>query len=116
MKKILILTGLLIMLTACGGGSGKYDTFAQCLSDEGAKMYGAFWCPHCTDQKAEFGPSWDFVNYIECSLPDKQGQTEVCKQAKIESYPTWEFADGERQVGKLSFQQLSVKTGCELPA
>ena len=23
------------------------DAFAKCLSDNGIKMYGAYWCPHC---------------------------------------------------------------------
>jgi len=112
MKKILILAGLCVFLAACGG---QYNEFAQCLADSGAKMYGAYWCPHCQDQKQQFGPSWDFVNYIECSLPNRGGQTDVCKQANIESYPTWEFADGSRQVGALTFQTLSQKTGCTLP-
>jgi thiol-disulfide isomerase/thioredoxin len=30
---------------------GKYDEFAKCLTDNGAKFYGAFWCPHCQAQK-----------------------------------------------------------------
>ena len=29
----------------------KYDAFARCLSDRGVKMYGAWWCPHCKEQK-----------------------------------------------------------------
>src|SRR3989344_3569664 len=37
---------------------GKYDPFAQCLTDNGAKMFGAYWCPHCSDQKKMFGSSW----------------------------------------------------------
>jgi hypothetical protein len=36
------------------GGEGKYDLFAQCLKDKDAKFYGAFWCPHCQNQKAMF--------------------------------------------------------------
>src|SRR5690242_11019622 len=29
--------------------------FAQALSASGTKMYGAFWCSHCNNQKALFG-------------------------------------------------------------
>ena len=92
---------------------GKYDEFAQCITDKGAAMYGAFWCPHCATQKTTFGKSFKFVNYIECSKPDRT-QTEACDQANISSYPTWEFADGSRQTGELSILQLAQRTGCQV--
>ena len=41
---------------------GPYDDFAQCLTENDAKMYGAFWCPHCKEQKAMFGSSWKYVS------------------------------------------------------
>ncbi len=68
---------------------GKHDSFAQCISDTGAKFYGAFWCPHCADQKKEFGTSAKYLVYVECSTPDGKGQTQVCVDEKIEGYPTW---------------------------
>lgn len=102
----------MIFLSACTAtSSGPGDAFAKCLTENGAKMYGAFWCPHCTDQKEAFGSSWEHITYIECSKPDKT-QTEFCTQAGIASYPTWEFADGNREVGKLEFSVLAEKTGC----
>jgi glutaredoxin len=75
-------------------------------------MYGAFWCPHCLRQKELFGNSFDKINYVECSLPDKSDQTQVCKDAKIESYPTWEFADGSRATGERTLEELGNKAGC----
>ena len=75
-------------------------------------MYGAFWCPHCLKQKELFGNSFSKVAYIECSLPDKSGQTQICRDAKIESYPTWEFSDGSRLVGEQTLENLATKTGC----
>ncbi len=96
--------------------SGKYDTFAQCLKDKGATFYGAFWCPHCKAQKALFGSSVKLLPYVECSLPDASGSTQICKDKKIEGYPTWEFADGTRPFsGEASLQQLADKTTCVLP-
>ena len=92
-----------------------YDQFAQCLSEKGVIMYGAWWCPHCENQKQMFGSSFEFVNYIECSLPNRAGQTEECAEAGIEGYPTWEFADGERLSGEQSFETLAKKSGCALP-
>lgn len=94
--------------------TGGYDSFAQCLTDSGATFYGAYWCGHCQNQKKVFGASWDLVNSVECSLPNRGGQTEACKDAGIQSYPTWEFGDGIRKMGSLSFEKLSEFSGCSL--
>jgi hypothetical protein len=102
-----------VLLTS---GPSKYDNFAKCMSEKDAKMYGAFWCPHCKEQKATFGNSWKYVNYVECSTPDGQGQLPICTQAGVSGYPTWEFANGSRSSGALSLSELSLKTGCPLPA
>ena len=96
------------------GAPGPYDSFAACLSSKGAKMYGAYWCPHCADQKKQFAESWRLVNYVECSLPNNAGQTPVCASAGISSYPTWEFAGGKKVEGVLSFDTLSGETGCAI--
>ena len=92
----------------------KLDGFAQCLKSSGAEFYGAFWCPHCQEQKAEFGTSAKYLPYIECSKPDNS-QTQVCIDKKIESYPTWYFKDGTSQNGRLTLQTLADKTQCVLP-
>ena len=94
---------------------GKYDTFAQCLGEKGAIFYGAFWCPHCQEQKAMFGRSKDKLPYHECSAPDSKTQLPDCKAIGIESYPTWILKDGERLKGPQTLATLAEKTGCELP-
>jgi len=94
--------------------SENYDALAQCMTEKGTVMYGAFWCPHCEAQKEEFGSSYQYVTYIECSTPDGRSQTPACQEAQIESYPTWEFPDGSRQSGRLSFEKLAAKSGCIL--
>ncbi len=94
---------------------GKYDGFAQCLKEKGAVFYGAFWCPHCAEQKAMFGKSKKYLPYVECSTPDGRGQLQVCDEKGIKGYPTWSFADGASISAVLSFPQLAEKTNCELP-
>ena len=95
--------------------SGKYDGFAQCLTDKGAKMWGAWWCGHCADQKALFGKkSFGKINYIECSTSNRQ-QTPYCDDNGVKGYPTWDFANGSRESRVLTLEELSQKTGCELP-
>lgn len=110
---VVLVAGYAIVQSA--NAPGEYDDFAQCLTDNGAKFYGAFWCGHCGDQKKMFGKSFSHVNYVECSTPDGRSQLQVCRDAGISGYPTWEFADGTQQSGKLSFQQLAQKTGCPAP-
>jgi thiol-disulfide isomerase/thioredoxin len=93
---------------------GKYDEFARCLTESNVTFYGAYWCPHCAEQKHIFGKSSKLLPYFECSLPDRSGQTQICNDAGIESYPTWEFADSSRQTGVLNVQQLAQYSGCTL--
>ena len=119
MKQNHLIIGLVVLAVIAflvwprgGGGGGEYTALAECLTDSGAKMYGAFWCAHCKDQKNSFGSAWSNVNYIECSTADGQGQTAACASAGIRGYPTWEFGDGSRESGKLSFSELASRGGC----
>lgn len=123
MKGIYIFLGgiVLVVVLFVGAGffvsaqPGKLDGFSQCLKDKGAVFYGAFWCPHCQAQKALFGRSTKFLPYVECSTPNGQDQFQICKDKKVESYPTWEFTSGERVSGEMSLEALAEKTGCALP-
>lgn len=94
--------------------STKYDEFAQCISDAGASFYGAFWCPHCQEQKALFEQS-PKIPYIECSTPNGEGRTEICTTENITGYPTWKFADGTESSGVQTLATLAEKTSCTLP-
>jgi phage baseplate assembly protein gpV len=93
----------------------RLDPFAQCLASKQARMYGAYWCPHCAEQKEMFATSFHYVLYVECGIPGSRDEAPVCKDAGIKHFPTWQFADGERQEGILSLQILGSKTGCGLP-
>ncbi len=89
------------------------DTFAQCLGDAGAKFYGAYWCPHCQEQKRMFENSKQ-LPYVECSTPDGNGRTQICVEMEIESYPTWILEDGTRLGGVQQLDTLAENTGCQL--
>ncbi len=111
---IIAVAAVLAMKSQKSEEPGKYDDFAKCLTEKGVVMYGAYWCPHCKNQEELFGNSWELVNYVECSLPNRAGQTQVCSSAGIKGYPTWEFSDGSRAEGELSMRQLSEKGNCSL--
>ena len=89
---------------------GKYDNFAQCLTDKGVTMYGADWCPHCQNEKKAFGDSFRLITYVEC--PDNPQQ---CTDANVENYPTWILSDARRLVGEQGLEKLSEESGCILP-
>ncbi|MGA9640962.1 MAG: hypothetical protein WBQ72_06170 [Terriglobales bacterium] len=95
----------------------KYDGFARCLGDRGVKMYGAYWCPHCIEQKEKFGASFEYAPYVECGVKgDLHATSEICKQENIHHYPTWQFPPtGERVEHIFSLEELSDRTGCPLP-
>ena len=116
---ILVLIAVLIIGGIYWGYSsskapGKYDDFAKCLTANNAEFYGAFWCPACAQQKKLFGNSMKHVKYIECSKPDRSGQTSICINEKITSYPTWKFSDGSKVSGVLGLDELAQRAGCTL--
>jgi len=124
MKKMNSTTWMIILAIVVFGGligaavyqknaPSIYDDFAQCLNDNGAKMYAAYWCPYCERQEAEFGSAFRFINRVECSSPGSN-TFDLCPD--IENTPTWEKADGERIVGAVPFSTLAEEYGCELPS
>jgi thiol-disulfide isomerase/thioredoxin len=124
MKTNTIFALIIVVIVAVGGffiyrstsGPGPYDEFAQCLKDNGVKFYGAFWCPHCQAQKKLFKKSAKKLPYIECSTANGSSQLPVCTDVGIQSYPTWEFADGTRKTGEQSFAELAAASSCPLQA
>jgi hypothetical protein len=95
----------------------KHDAFARCLKNRGVRMYGAYWCPHCQEQKEKFGASFEYAPYTECGIQGNlHGVAQVCKDEGIKHYPTWQFPPtGERVERIFSLEQLSDRTGCPLP-
>lgn len=88
--------------------------FAKCLTEKGAKFYGASWCGHCVNQKTLFGEAFQYVNYIECWDSANNTLITACQDAQIEAFPTWDFSGGNRQLGELTLENLSELSGCEL--
>jgi uncharacterized membrane protein/glutaredoxin len=95
-----------------GEGSGAAEiALAKHLSDTGAKMYGAYWCPHCIDQKKLFGEqAVAQMPYVECDPAGPNSQSGVCQSKEIKGYPTWEI-NGQRYSGTQSLQQLAEYSG-----
>ena len=108
-----LIIAFIAFLVVQANRPGKQDAFAQCVAESGTKFYGAWWCPHCQVQKAMFGRSAKYLPYVECQTKGRD-MLQVCIDADIQSFPTWDFPDGSRQVGELSFEEISAKTSCAI--
>ncbi len=112
---IIAVVALGIFLVNSANTPSPYTGFASCLAEKKAVFYGAFWCPHCQNQKKMFGNAASKLPYVECSTADGQGQTKECIDKGIKNYPTWEFPDLSRLTGEVPLKTLAEKTGCVLP-
>ncbi|CAN1226274.1 Thiol-disulfide oxidoreductase LTO1 [Linum perenne] len=80
-------------------------SLAKHLRSIGAKMYGAFWCSHCIEQKQMFGEEASKqLNYVECFPDGLNKNTKMaleCVATDIKGFPTWEI-NGEVSIWWLS--------------
>lgn len=102
---------------ASGETSGPSEiALAQHLKDIGAKMYGAYWCPHCIEQKKLFGEQAvaQHLPYVECDPTGSNSQVGLCQSKGVQSYPTWEI-NGQVYSGTQTLQQLADYSGYQGP-
>lgn len=93
----------------------RLDSFAQCMTGKGAKMYGLYWCPHCEEQKEMFESAFQYITYVECGIKGQHKEEQSCIDQGVKQFPTWQFPGGERHEGTLPLTTLAEKTGCTLP-
>lgn len=86
---------------------------AQCLTSKGVKMYGAYWCPHCTDQKKLFGENFKLISYQECDDKGPSGNSQICQSQGIQGYPTWKIPGSENLEGTQSLEDLAKAANCQ---
>jgi len=81
-------------------------TLSQNLKSLDAKMFGAFWCSHCYDQKQTLGfEAMQNIPYVECSNDGLNSQTPLCKSKDVPGYPTWEIG-GKLFPGEMELDEL----------
>ncbi|XGV98921.1 MAG: hypothetical protein ACAF41_08255 [Leptolyngbya sp. BL-A-14] len=84
---------------------------AKHLKSVGAKMYGAYWCPHCHEQLQLFGQqAAKQLPYIECAEDGKNARPDLCNVAKVEGYPTWKIK-GKTLEGTQPLSDLANASG-----
>lgn len=71
-----------------------------------ARMFGAYWCSHCYNQKQAFGKeAFGKLEYVECSKKGLDNQAALCQKRDLPGYPTWEI-DGELYPGERDLASL----------
>lgn len=116
-KKLLVYSIIIIIVVVAiiyffywkGKQPGKYDDFANCLTEQGFIMAGTDWCHFCKEQKKMFGKSFEFVNYRNCDL-----NREWCESNDVDSYPTWILPNGTNRLGVQNLPTLNQLSGCDL--
>lgn len=72
-----------------------------------AKMYGAYWCSHCYEQKERLGKeAMQRIPYVECSREGTNSQSSLCREKQIPGYPTWEV-NGKLFPGEQALEDLA---------
>ena len=89
-----------------GVAGGSELALARHLRATGAVMYGAYWCPHCQEQKALFGDAARELPYVECDPSGVNGRPDLCEKAGVKAFPTW-VVGGQRFEGVQSIGALA---------
>ncbi|CAM0870506.1 unnamed protein product [Alopecurus aequalis] len=89
-------------------------SLARHLHSIGAKMYGAFWCSHCNEQKQMFGrEAMEILDYVEC-FPDGAGKGKKmateCAATGLDGFPTW-IINGKLLSGDQQLPILAEESG-----
>lgn len=99
----------LFILTGCASsGPGQFDSFAHCLTEKEVTIYGTEWCSHCQDQKAMFGSSFQYVDFVDCDI-----NQDTCLRNGVTGYPTW-IVENEKYPGVQSMNRLAQLSGCSI--
>ncbi len=137
----LLFTGILVAMVSSIGALGLYNSvrspaasvstpgivppavtttsgpaqlaLARHLRAIGAKEYGAYWCPHCHDQKMLFGKeAAALIDYVECDPRGQNSRAQMCQAAaaNVKGFPTWEIK-GQFYSGTQSLEKLAELSG-----
>ncbi|CAB9515132.1 Vitamin K epoxide reductase family [Seminavis robusta] len=94
--------------------SNKALALAIQMQSLDTRMYGAYFCDHCYDQKQAFGKeAFSIIPYVECTKDGKDSQLGLCLEKGIRSVPTWQIA-GKLYEGERSIDQLQKLVQAEL--
>lgn len=93
----------------------KAISLAKRLEEQGATMFGAYWCSHCYAQKQLFGAdAFARIRYVECARDGVASQAALCREKQLPGYPTWEI-NGELYPGEADLAGLQAILDGKVP-
>lgn len=129
MKKeafIICLLTVIALISGCvsqkeekaSSSSAALDSFAQCLTEKGVKMYGSYICSACLATKKAFDSSFEYIEEIECHPKGPNPQTDLCLKKDIKKTPTWILEKDGTEIKRLegfqAMEGLAEFSGCSL--
>jgi len=105
-----IVLGAFVFASGPEGATPYQLALARHLAQSKAVFYGAYWCPHCQEQKHKFGGAAGLLPYVECDPKGTNPQTERCERAGVKAFPTWDIG-GRRLEGVRSLDDLAEASG-----
>jgi hypothetical protein len=86
--------------------SARGLALAEQLNARDARMFGAWWCSHCADQKETLGKqAFASLTYVECAADGANSQRALCGKEDVAGYPSWQI-DGKLYPGEKSLSEL----------
>jgi uncharacterized membrane protein len=90
---------------------------SRAITAKGGRMFGAYWCSHCIDQKETLGreamaapvgvaPAGSGIPYVECDADGANSEFYACKAEGIRGYPTWQVG-GKLFTGEKTLDELA---------
>jgi len=108
--EVTVLAAVAVFANAPDPASPYQAGLARHLAATRAVMYGAYWCPHCQEQKKLFDSAASALPYVECAPEGPNPHPDLCERAQVKSFPTW-VIDGQRLVGVQSLDALARASG-----
>ncbi len=104
------MLGAFVFAAGPEGATPYQLALARHLAQSKAVFYGAYWCPHCQEQKHKFGGAAALLPYVECDPKGTNAQTERCERAGVQVFPTWVIGGSKRE-GVQSLEALAEASG-----
>lgn len=105
-----IVLGAFVFAAGPEGATPYQLALARHLAQSRAVFYGAYWCPHCQEQKHKFGGAAGLLPYVECDPKGTSPQTERCERDGVKVFPTWVIGS-QRLEGVQSLEALAEVSG-----
>jgi hypothetical protein len=132
-KPVLIISSVLSLFLSMAHTAEAEKTFSQCLAENGATMYSAWWCPHCFTQLHDLDPTLarrdlqnpermqEFPFLKECGGKEAGSLLRDCVPKHARGVPMWTFTKEpipatQYAGGGLPLEEIARRTGCTPPA